>query len=1107
MNFKRLNTITGWIVFAISLLVYVITMEKTSSFWDCGEFIAAAHKLQIVHPPGAPLYLMLGRLFSFFLPPPLVALGVNFLSALSTAFAALFVFWSTTIFAKRLLINAEDSSEEKGKIYVILGSGIVAAFAFVFQDSQWFNAVEAEVYALSTCLTAAVFWMALKWSENQHQPYSDRWLIAITFVIGLSIGVHLLNLLVIPAIALLIYFYRKPNHSIKGGLIAFFTGIAILLFIQYGVILELPEIGSGFELLFVNQFGLPFGSGMLCLLLIIFAIPVLLISYCIRLNKNLLYAALALIGILAISKFFKVGTLGGTLFKALLIGGIAFAVFYFRDRKSLLYKASLGFLFIMIGYLSYIFVPVRSAANTPIDINNPDNVFSLLSYLNREQYGNRPLLTGPLYDAEPVGTKDVGDVFAKVDNGYQKIDDKIDHEFNSFDKTIFPRAWQYYDEDKQNYYKSWLGIGNKSPSMVDNLKFFFTYQLDFMYWRYFMWNFAGRQNTIQSDGLGDRGNWMSGVPFADNGRIVKSVTKPDTLANNPSVNHFYMVPFVIGLIGLVFHFMFSRKDAFVLSALFLLTGVAIVVYLNQEPQQPRERDYAYVGSFLAYAIWIGLSVAGLYKAARTFVWNDILKVAIWIIGAFSAFFFMGFATNNPQTIFGILLTVLLIFAIVYSITMGIKKMGENQQAVVLFVVAFIAPALMAFQGWDDHNRNQLKLANATGKNYLLSTDENAILFTEGDNDTYPLWYAQEIEHVRPDIRIVNNSLLKGDWYIEQVQQHNGFQPGLDISFERKDYRAGNKEVIYYTGQDMYQSLSLENLLKFIKSDDERTKYRMSSGTVDILPTKTFTMNVNTQKMVENNIITPEEAEKADSVMILQLSEGKNNLVKDEYIIYDLILRYFHERPIYFTSENLPRALGLSPYIKRVGSSYQLTPVLHPDFGTEQYSSFDPQIDKEKTLDFMQNTMLFGNVDSGVYLEETGQRQLLRYFDYSNQMMFDFAENNEDEKAIQTYQILENQFYNTSVPQDDMYIIYGNLSVIESLFMIDQPEEAVKVAKRTVESALRQLEYVNSSNMTVTNEQQILNTMPQMVESIRQMAMEYENDELASWVDERISQYE
>lgn len=1102
MKFKQINRLTGWLVFACALLVYTITMEKAASFWDSGEFVAAAYKLQIVHPPGAPLWLMIGRLFSLALGEN-AALGMNFLSALSTSFAALFIFWSITILSKRLLADSTEEHLTKGKQIAILGSGIVGAFAFVFQESQWFNAVETEVYALSTCLTALVFWMALVWNEKRHEHGADRWLIAILFVIGLSIGVHLLNLLVIPAIALIVYFGQTKTIHLKGGLIAFGIGIAALLFIQYGVIIQFPELGANFELLFVNSLQLPFNSGMLFFLFLVFLIPSCILLFLEKHNPLFLYLSLGLIGLIAISPFFKSN---GSLLKVILIGSLGVGIYLLKDRRSLLYKASLGFMFICIGYLSFLFVPIRSAANTPIDINNPDNVFSLLSYLNREQYGDRPLLNGPTYQAEPIGSKKTGHVYEKTDNRYEIIDEKITYDFDPADEMLFPRIWQFQDSRKKDYYPAWLGKEKDDPvNMLDNLKFFFTYQLDFMYWRYFMWNFAGRQNTVQAEGSGDYGNWMSGIPLADKYRVVQADVKPDSVANNPSQNLFFLIPFVFGLIGLILHFYYSKNDAIVLLSLFILTGVAIVVYLNQEPLQPRERDYAYVGSFMAFAIWIGLAVSGFYRAIQEFTFNDILKPATWLIYSILALFVMGFSSNNLSSFFGIVLVVFIIFGLVYTIGMLLKKSNDQTKASILFGLFACAPALMAFQGWDDHNRNDLQLALAVGKNYLNSAEENSILFTEGDNDTYPLWHAQEIKNVQPSIRIVNNSLLQAGWYINQVRQHNGMQPGLELTFSPEDYKAGKRDFIYHLGEDMYPNLSVRQLMQFIQSDDPRTTYQTSRGKVDILPTRLLTIDIDIEEQIKNGLISKEDANEIDSTLIIQLP--KNSLKKDEYIILDIIQRNINKRPIYFTSENLPSLIGLSPYVRRIGSSFRLYPKLDPAYLIEEDKElYETAIDEDKTLEFMKTKMEWGNVESGVWLEETGQRQLMRVLNYTSEMMYSYAQDQEKEKAMETYGYIKKYIDQSSLPKDDMYILIRRLGILEALYLIDEKDEAFQVAQQSVLSALKQMIYVNTADMPITNQTRIMRSMPFLIDRIRQTATKNNHTELIDWMDNELGKF-
>ncbi len=1131
MNLKRLNKIFGWAVFAIALLIYGITMEKTASFWDCGEFIAAAHKLQIVHPPGAPIYLMLGRLFSFFLPPEQVALGVNFLSAFSTALAAMFVFWSTTILAKRILKYKVEKST-KGEVIAILGAGLVAAFAFIFQDSQWFNAVEAEVYAVSTGLTAAVIYMALKWSEIQDKPGADRWLMAIALIIGLSLGVHLLNLLVIPTIALLYYFYRSETFTWKGLGLAFIIGAVILLFIQYGVILELPKLASGIEVKFVNDFGLPFGSGILFLTVLVFLIPILLVLF---INKNkplFLYIALGIVVFLALSQFFKSGSITGNLIKALITAGIGYGIYYFRAQKDVVYKLSLGFFFIMIGYLSYMFVPIRSSANTPIDINNPDNVFSVLSYLNREQYGDRPLLHGPHFNAQVQGTNKIGDVYTQQGDEYVVIDDKIEYRFRKEDQLLFPRAWDFREERKTEAYREWLNmnqvkffIESEDPEAIEtlkelcyesnsvkienidsgfsatflmedvelienqlaraedyfyfdwrvafsqknNLKFFYTHQLDFMYWRYFMWNFAGRQNSEQSHGEVDVGNWESGFTWADKHRIVLADVYPDKMGNNPSKNHFYFIPFVFGILGLILQWKFARKDAIAIVGLFLLTGIAIVIYLNQEPLQPRERDYAYVGSFLAFAVWIGLSVVGLYRASKELLFNDIGTVMQSFAVIFTAMIIMGFGTNNPASLIFIALITAIMVLLIFAAAVAMKHIKGNLSAILIASLAAIAPVLMGFVGWEDHNRNQLHLAKAVGANYLTSCDQNSILFTEGDNDTYPLWYSQEVEGTRPDVRIVNNSLLQADWYANQIRQPNGNQDGLMLSFDPEDYAAGKREVIYL--RERLEEMSLQDLIRFIKSDEEITKIQTPDGDwYDYFPARNFTLAIDSTAQVNNGLIQESEADAIVDTMKFRLKGS--NLIRDQYLILDLIQRNINKRPIYFTGENLPSVLGLSAYTRREGASIRLLPVINPDFGTRAYSEFDPPINGEKTLAYFKNGMDWGNIESGVYLEETGQRQVMRILDYAATMIYDFADNDEKEKALETYGFVKDYIYPSSLSKDEIYYIFKNTGIIDALLLLEENEEALPLIDQTCASAITLLNYHQTTSIRLANSKAI-----------------------------------
>jgi len=1107
MDFKRINNIVGWVVFTIAITVYLLTMEKTSSFWDCGEFIAASNKLQVVHPPGAPNYLMLGRLFSMFLPADQVAFGVNFLSALSSAFAALFVFWSTTIMAKRMLLK-EATTLTKGKIWAVIGSGVVAGLAFVFQDTQWFNSVEAEVYAVSTMLTALVFWMALKWSEHAQEQGADRWLIAIAYVIGLSLGVHLLNLLAIPAIALLVYFKRSKEISIKGGIIAFIVGFVTLIFVQYGIILELPKLGSKLELTFVNDFGLPFGSGIFFLIFLLFGAVVSLILYAIKQKTIFLHVALGIIGVLAVSQFLKSYSPVSSFVKFLLIGIVAALIYWKKGSRQNIYKGALAMGFIMIGYLSYIMVPIRSNANPPIDINNPDNVFNLLSYLNREQYGQKPLLYGPMFDAQPTGTEKIGDVYAKRDKKYEKIDDKIKYQFNKEDQMLFPRAWQFYEDSKGVFYRNWLNLGaTGKPTPAHNIKWLYTYQLDFMYWRYFMWNFGGRQNDIQGHGMdlstGNRefskGQWESGIPFVDRDRAVRADLYPDNLSKNKGKNHYFLIPFVIGLFGLVLQFKYSRNDGFVLTALFIMTGLAIVIFLNQDPIQPRERDYAYAGSFLAFGMWIGLAVAGLFRLSEEEDWKDIVNNLLWVMVPLCAMVVMGFGSNTSVNLIGIVLTVIILSAIVYAIAMLLKKVPLSTRGIAFTALCLLVPALMGMQGWDDHNRHQHRLARDTGANYLLSTAQDAILFTEGDNDTYPVWYAQEVEKVRPDVRIVNNSLLKGDWYMDQVKQHNGNQPGLKSTYISSDYEGSKREVVYYDAK--YDTISLKLLSDYIKSDDPRTMIPTKNlGKVDAFPAKNFFLNVDANAQVKNGLVDPSEANKIVPVMNFRL--GKNNLVRDEIMMYDIIQKYINERPIYFTGANLPKVLGLSKYIRQEGSSYRLLPIEDPNFGTERYSPNDPTVDPDITYDLLMNTLGYGNMESGTALTETGTRQVYRMMDFTAKAMLGLAAKGEKEKVLELYKIIREKYLQSDMEMDDTFALITSTDVIDALYEVEAIEEANAFSEEVADGAIRQFIFANTADLSVDNQGAVLNNMRVIVSNLMRAAVRNDQTDLFDKLDEK-----
>ena len=728
MNYKRTNNLVGWFTFLIAAYVYISTIEPTGSFWDCGEFIATAHKLEVGHPPGAPLFLMLARIFILFGGDDvrMYPIAVNILSALMSAFTILFLFWTITALARKIVIGKGEISTDK--LIAVMGAGLVGALAYTFSDSFWFSAVEGEVYASSSFFTAIVFWAIFKWENAADEPHNLRWLILIAYLMGLSIGVHLLNLLTIPALAFVIYF-KKYKVSTKGIIYTAILGTLVLGFIQYGIIQGAITLAGTFDRVFVNGFGMPFGSGII-------------------------------------------------FYALLIVAGVIWGLIYTKKKNHPIWNtAILCFVFIMIGYSSFAQIVIRSAANPPLDENNPENVFNFISYLKREQYGERPLFIGQYYNAKVIDQKVGDDTWAKVEgeSKYIKGPSKIDPVYEQDKTTVFPRMWSN-QQSHINEYKKWADVkGDRTPTFGENLKFFFVYQMGEMYWRYFMWNFAGRQNDLQGPGGITKGNWLSGVKFIDEMRLGPQDNLPETMTNNKARNYMYFLPFILGIIGMVYHYSRDNKDAWVVMLLFFFTGIAIVIYLNGTPLQPRERDYAYAGSYYAFAIWIGLGVLSLY---------EFLK----------------------------------------------KRVPATASAVVTTALCLVAvPAVMAKAEWNDHDRSNRYTSRDFATDYLNSCAPNAILFTNGDNDTFPLWYVQEVENVRTDVRVVNLSLLNTEWYVDQLKRKYYDSDPIAISWTQDKYMLGRRDYIPFYDRGIKEPVELKELVDFMGSDDPQAKARTNSG--------------------------------------------------------------------------------------------------------------------------------------------------------------------------------------------------------------------------------------------------------------------------------------
>jgi hypothetical protein len=963
MNFKKVNNITGWVVFLVALATYMLTREARGSFWDTGEFIASADKLGLPHPPGAPTFTILGRLFIILFGDKdmTAANAVNFMSALASAATILFLFWTITHFARKMFVGVGEQLTAQ-QTFTTMAAGAVGALAYTFSDSFWFSAVEGEVYALSSFFTALVFWAMLKWEHaDEHagnDPFAkaraDRWIIFLFFMVGLSIGVHLLNLLTIPAIVM-IYYYRRYQTTTKGAIIAFIVGCLITGIVQVAAIQYSMKAAGLFDVFFVNSIGMPFFSGFTIYFLALAA----LIVWALRFNeKNLSKGKMIIwfilfLGLSALPFFISEGSGGAKFAKFLLIAGAGILAGYLLKPGALrVLKLSLWcYAFIMLGYFLYFTALIRSNANPAIDMNNVDNPINLVYYLSREQYGSAPLLYGPHFAAEVDYDEETGSPYKEGgEMRYVKGKDKyietgIQREvrYKSEDKQLFPRVWDSSnDQYHAQFYAQWLNLGQdrqtgkyEAPTYADNVEWLFTYQMGLMYWRYFMWNFAGKQNDIQGYGNARDGNWISGISIIDNNRLGDQNKLPDSIKHNKANNKLYMLPFILGIIGCVYQFLRNRKDWIVTFLLFFMTGIAVVFYLNQPGNQPRERDYAYVGSFYAFAIWIGLAVVAFVKMAREkedkqgftnmLTYGSALTFVIILMSSLRG----SFSTILLTSLFVTALYAIIAAGVTYLVR-AISSAGQNFRLlnIVTTVVCLIAPLIMAQQEWDDHDRSQKTLAPDLAKDYLESCAPNAILFTFGDNDTYPLWYAQEVEGVRPDIRIINNSLLGIDWYINQLRYKINNADPVDVIWTPEQIEGHNREYMRYRldpKADKNAFYSLYDVMKDVLGDT--TQYKDEKGR-DIGPTyfpvARLSVPVDLAVVKANGTVNP-----GDSILpqvLIELDEKKlgEGLIRSDLMIFNIIAANNWKRPIYFTSPF--GELGFGQYLRKDGLSYRLVPI-------------------------------------------------------------------------------------------------------------------------------------------------------------------------------------
>lgn len=862
MTFQRWTNLTGWLVFAVAFTVYFFSAERTGSLWDCGEFILGAYKLQVVHPPGAPFFLLVGRLFTlipewFSDNPENIAFAVNLMSGVCTALAATFTCWATMILGK-LALTGRNEEPTQTQEYALLGAGLTAGLSTAFATSIWFSAVEGEVYAMSTMFTALVFWAGVKWYNLPDRPESDRWLMFAFFAAALSVGVHLLSLLTFPALGVLYYYKKVANPNTRGLLIGIIAGF-LFIGVMLGLIIPgLPTLWSKFELVMVNGLGLPFHTGLIPLVLLVAAILWLGLRHAHRTgNQNLQYLFVAL--------------------------GL-----------------------IVVGYSTIGMVVIRAKANPPINMNAPDDAMRLVPYLNREQYGERPLFRGPHFDARIVGTE-TADRYGRVGDGYEVVDQKITYVYRDSDKMLFPRMSDTQGT-RGDLYRQWLGDKKGTPTFADNIKFFFNYQINWMYIRYFMWNFVGRQNGEQGIFSWDKrsGHWLSGIPFIDSMHLYNQSQLPKSIRENQARNTYYFLPLIFGLLGLFFQARRSKREFNAVLVLFLVTGIGIILYSNQPPREPRERDYVLAGSMFAFTIWIGLGVLALFRLF-------LEKV----------------------------------------------KLGQAPAATLATLVVLSAPVIMGFENFDDHSRRHHKASRDYAANFLNSCAPNAIIFTYGDNDTYPLWYAQEVEGIRRDVRVANLSLIAVDWYISNLRRKINDSPPVKMTIPQEALRGMKRVQLPIPQQAENREMDAIEALKFMAADNP---FPLGSGrSLDsYVPARNLILNLDIERMRANGVLAPSDTGQVVNRLPIRL-EG-NSIIKDELAVLDIIVSNIHERPIYFAVTcQQEKLLGLQAFMSLEGLALRVSPV--PSQGDQGFGIIGAgRVDSDLLLENVRDKWRWGNFD-------------------------------------------------------------------------------------------------------------------------------------------------
>ncbi|MBR2863556.1 MAG: DUF2723 domain-containing protein [Bacteroidaceae bacterium] len=1046
-QYRLINNLLGWIAFAIAAVTYCLTVEPTASFWDCPEFITTANKLEVGHPPGAPFFMLTGNFFTQFASDTSqIAYMINIMSALLSAFCILFLFWSITHLARKLICtNGEVTSW--AQTLTIMACGMTGALAYTWSDTFWYSAVEGEVYAYSSMFTALVFWLILKWEDNADNPHSDRWLVLIFYLTGLSIGVHLLNLLCLPAIGLVYYFKKNPSATAKGSLMALCVSGLLVAAVLYGVVPGIVKVGGWFELLFVNVIGLPFNSGLIVYLLVLISVVLAGIWFTNDTNRKRMVIffclSVALLGI----PFYGHGATSIVI--GLIVLALLVALLFYKNsegnyivRPRFMNTALLCMLMLMIGYSSYAVIVIRSTQNTPMDQNSPEDIFTLGTYLNREQYGSHPLFYGEAFTSQPTDISNEERIqrHEKIDpnepDKYDIVEVSGSYVYPSKMKMFFPRI---YSSSHANAYREWEGdikmkdvtfyaedengnlqgpITGQMPSQRNNLHFFMSYQVNFMYWRYFMWNFAGRQNDVQGHGEYEHGNWITGIDFLDNIRLGDQSLLPDTLKENKGHNVFYCLPLLLGLLGLCWQ-AFARgeqgiRQFWVVFFLFFMTGLAIVLYLNQTPLQPRERDYAYAGSFYAFAIWIGLGVAALVEVLRRL------------------------------------------------------RLNEKSAAVLATVLALCVPLQMVSQTWDDHDRSGRYACRDFGANYLNTLTEQGypVIFTNGDNDTFPLWYNQEIEGVRTDTRVCNLSYLQTDWYTDQMRRPAYDSPALPIQWKRYEY-------VDNMGHDFFYIYPQKAELDKLKAEDpENDPYELTyiidnfirNPRIGYFPTDSIVVKIDKEAVLASGMHLPYGPDSIPSHMHISL-KGKRAVAKNDMMVYEMLARANWKRPLYMSvtlGEN--NYAGLREYCVLEGLAYRVTP----------FKVGGSYIDTETMYDNVMHKFQFGNINQpGIYLDETTMRMCNTHRGMLVSLASALYAEGKSEKALDILRKCEEMIPGTNVPYEYLGVGYnhheGLFEMPDLLQKLGQEKEAERILLSLIKEAHQNLEWYNSLNDGVGKE--------------------------------------